>query len=75
MNFLEKLRKKDKSKKDSFAFITSFFITLFIFAIWLLTTVYNFSDTSSENVASPFDVFTNQIKTFFVGSQTYNAEN
>lgn len=73
-SFFDKLRKEDKRKQESFTFFTAFAITFFIFGIWLFSLIYDFSDKSVENTASPITVFTNQIKNIFTAKEVYDAE-
>ena len=74
MNFLEKMRQKDSASQDSFTFLVSLGITLFIFMIWMLTMVYGFVGQSENNTASPVDIFSEKVGSIFSGTETYNAD-
>lgn len=71
--FIEKIRRKDKRKQESFAFFTAFTITLFIFFVWLIALVTDLSGQGGQNTASPIKVFTKQVKSIFNSTQTYEA--
>ena len=74
MNFLERLKKKDSASQDSFTFLISLGLTLFIFMIWMLTMVYGFVGQSENNTASPMGIFSEKIKSSFSGKEIYNAD-
>jgi len=74
MNFLNKLKQKDSASQDSFTFMVSFGITLFIFMIWVLTMVYGVVGQSENNTASPIEIFSEKMKSTFSGKETYSAD-
>jgi amino acid permease len=57
--FIEKMKTKGDAEKRIFAFWSASLITLFIFCIWLLSTVSfydNNSSTKIKNQANPFSL-------------------
>jgi Na+-transporting methylmalonyl-CoA/oxaloacetate decarboxylase gamma subunit len=79
MKFLDKIRNKSLEQRKMIALMVSGTVTFFIFAIWLITLIYGFSDFDSndmqkENTASPVNIVTDQIKGLFSGKETYKAE-
>jgi len=57
--WLEKIKKKSDYEKQIIAFWTAVSITLIIFSVWLLGTIYSLDDkfSNTKNTASPIDIF------------------
>jgi|GEM_PF-1944200 len=82
MKFLDKIKQKDNSQKESFALLVSLSITIFIFAIWSISMFYGIlggGSVNNKNVASPMEIFSENaidgFKSLFSGKEIYDADN
>ncbi|NCS99185.1 hypothetical protein GW764_03295 [Candidatus Parcubacteria bacterium] len=77
IKIIEKIKKKDSAKQDSFIFGVSFIVTGFVFLIWFISLFYGVSIGGSENTANtstPLESISNKVSNFFSGKETYTAE-